>query len=42
MAAHVVDIMVAALEAADSGKVVELSTTMTRPAPLPADEAGAP
>ena len=33
---------VAALEAADSGKVVELSTTMTRPAPLPADEAGAP
>ena len=42
MAAHVVDIMVAALEAADSGKVVELSTTMTRPAPMPADEAGAP
>ncbi len=36
MAAHVVDIMVSSLEAADSGNVVELSTTMTRPAPLPA------
>lgn len=39
MAAHVVDIMVSSLEAADSGKVVELSTTMTRPAPLAATKA---
>jgi predicted dehydrogenase len=39
MAAHVVDIMVSALEAADTGTVVELTTTMTRPAPLPADRA---
>jgi predicted dehydrogenase len=36
MAAHVVDIMVSSLEAAEAGNVVELGTTMTRPAPLPA------
>jgi predicted dehydrogenase len=38
MAAHIVDIMVSSLEAAASGEVVELSTTMTRPEPLPATE----
>jgi predicted dehydrogenase len=36
MAAHVVDIMNAVLESAESGEKVELTTTMTRPAPLPA------
>lgn len=38
MAAHVVDIMQSVLEAADSGSVRELETTMERPAPLPATE----
>lgn len=37
MAAHVVDIMTSVLEAADTGKRVDLETTMTRPAPLPVD-----
>jgi predicted dehydrogenase len=37
MAAHVVDIMQSVLEAAESGSTVDLVTTMTRPAPLPAD-----
>ncbi|HEV2127290.1 MAG TPA: Gfo/Idh/MocA family oxidoreductase [Thermomicrobiales bacterium] len=36
MAAHVVDIMQSVLEAAESYSTVNLSTTMTRPAPLPA------
>jgi predicted dehydrogenase len=35
MAAHVVDIMQSVLEAADQGRKVDLTTTMTRPAPLP-------
>lgn len=36
MACHVVDIMVSVLEAADAGRRVDLTTTMTRPDPLPA------
>jgi predicted dehydrogenase len=35
MACHVVDVMVSVLEAAETGRVVELETTMQRPAPLP-------
>jgi predicted dehydrogenase len=41
MARHVVDVMISALEAADTGKVIDLDTTMTRPAPLPAMEGSA-
>ncbi len=37
MAAHVVDIMVSMLEAAETGKTVELASTMQRPAALPSD-----
>jgi predicted dehydrogenase len=37
MACHVVDIMVSVLEAAERRKTVDLETSMTRPAPLPAD-----
>ena len=36
MACHVVDVMTSVLEAADAGRRVDLGTTMTRPAPLPA------
>jgi predicted dehydrogenase len=36
MASHVVDIMTSVLEAADAGRRVDLTTTMTRPDPLPA------
>lgn len=37
MACHVVDIMVSVLESAEEGRQVDLTTTMTRPAPLPPD-----
>lgn len=36
MACHVVDIMTSVLEAADAGRRVDLTTSMTRPDPLPA------
>ena len=35
MACHVVDIMCSVLEAADAGRRIDLTTSMTRPAPLP-------
>lgn len=35
MAAHIVDIMTSVLDAADAGRRVDLTTTMTRPEPLP-------
>lgn len=37
MACHVVDIMESVLQAADAGRRVDLTTTMTRPDPLPID-----
>lgn len=36
MASHVVDMMTSVLDAADAGRRVDLTTTMTRPDPLPA------
>ena len=37
MSCHVVDIMTSVLESGETGKKVDLTTTMTRPAPLPAE-----
>ena len=39
VALHALDIMVSILEAAATGKVVQLSTTTERPAPLTAADA---